>query len=210
MAGEPAFIRSIVWLVFFTGLLNFIPDYISLLETRWLLRRGAGRWKTRNILLADALFTAGISFLLIRLSLGLVYGSGVVLLPAGDNSAQEMAVSVREVDFGSEADQLLDMVTFSEDYGKVTFALQASSENTFGEVPIPVSIFFYSAFVTSAWLWLFALATIVIQGLVFLGERARPLVRAFGYEHTPFRAVGYASIVVVTLFFIAGLPLVIL
>ena len=208
LAGEPAFIRSVLWLVFFTGLLNFIPDYLSLLETRFVLKRWAGRWRTRTLLLSDAVFTAAISFLVISFSMSLVYGSGVILDAGGATDAGSMRVDVRTVALGSAWDQFVDMATFQEEYGAIALSVMASDEGVSGEVPIPVGVFFYSAFITSVWLWLFALATLVLRWVSFIGDRFRPFAEAMGYREAPFRAVGYASIVVVTVAFLAGLPLV--
>jgi len=212
LAGEPAFIRSVLWMVFFTGLLNFIPDYLSLLETRLLLTRMTGRWKTRTILLADALFTGVISFAVIRLSLALVYASGMVMVPVdgGDEAVLTMQVRQQVVDLGSPRDQIIDMVTFSEDFGGISMSIAAEGNDTYGEVPIPIGMFFWSAFVTSAWLWLFAAATVVLRVLATVGARFRPLVAALGASEAPFRAVGYASVMVVTVLFMIGLPAVLL
>ena len=210
LAGEPAFIRSVLWLVFFTGLLNFIPDYLSLLETRFVLKRWAGRWRTRTLLLSDAVFTAAISFLVISFSMSLVYGSGVILYVGDEDAASSMTVDVRSVALGSAWDQFVDMATFQEEYGEIALSVRASDDVVSGEVPIPVGVFFYSAFITSAWLWLFALATLVLRWISFVGEKFRPLAEAMGYRETPFRAVGYASILVVTAVFLTGLPLVVL
>ena len=73
-----------------------------------------------------------------------------------------------------------------------------------------MGIFFYSAFITSAWLWLFALATLFLRWVGFVGGKFRPFAEAMAYRKAPFRAVGYASVVVVTAVFLLGLPLVIL
>jgi len=206
LASEPAFIRSVLWLVFFTGLLNFIPDYLSLLETRVLLRHATGRWRTRTILVVDALFTACISFVVIRYSMELLYGSGIVMR---GSTGGELVVGYLEVDLGSMWGQLRDMVLFSESYGNIFLLVRAEGARTLGEVPVPISVFFYSAFITSAWLWVFAGATVVLRMLTYMGERTRSVMRVLGADLAPFRAVGYASVVVVTVAFALGLPWVI-
>ena len=210
LASDPAFVRAALWLVFFTGLLNFVPDYISLLETRFLLGSMAGRRRLATILLADLVFTATISFVLIRLSMGLVYGSGVVLFDLGSPEAATMRVENEDISFGNLRDQLVDMITMDESWGDVSLSLAVSGEDTSGEIPVPVGIFFYSAFVTSAWLWLFTLATLLVRFVSGLGRAFRPLLRLLDYERAPFRALGYVSAVMISGIFALGLLFVIL
>ena len=53
---------TFILLVVVTAFLNFIPDYLSLIESRWLIAkiRGAGALKTGGLLVLDALTTAAI------------------------------------------------------------------------------------------------------------------------------------------------------
>jgi hypothetical protein len=208
LASDPALLGAVVWLVALTGLMNFVPDYFSLLETRFLLGKAAGRWRTGAILLVDALVTAAISFVLIRVSMEVVYGSGVVIGSGSGSIVATDGVAQRAIDFGRWSDQLTDMVLFRESYGGITLSMVVDGSSGYGEVPVPVGIFFWSAFVTSAWLWLFALAHTLLSVIARLGEGFAPILRLFEVQVAPFRAMGFASVLLVSVAFAAGLPMV--
>jgi len=67
---------------------------------------------------------------------------------------------------------------------------------------LPWGIFFYSAFFTSVWLWLYALA----GGLVKFGHYAdigiRGFKKTFDVENKPLRSLGFVSNVAITLVYV--------
>jgi hypothetical protein len=72
----------------------------------------------------------------------------------------------------------------------------------------PLGIFFYSAFFTSIWLWLYVLAVFVSRVLLRMNSGVGFLLRASDVEQHPFRSMGFVSVLIVTVLFLAGLPLV--
>lgn len=164
-------------------LLNFIPDYVSLLETRWVIRwmEGAGRlWR---LVVVDALVTAFISLLFI----GAFYAA--VVAPS---IGREFALS-----------DLLVTVVWPP-YAPVT----AEGSDEFGLTLLSVS--FYSAFLTSVWLWLYALGTILARLLVRMNSGLGVLLRVTDIGNQPFRSMGFVSVLIVSGLFLLGLPLVFL
>ena len=73
---------------------------------------------------------------------------------------------------------------------------------------LPVGIFFYSAFFTSAWLWLYAASVGVSRVLLRMNNGVGFLLRVTDVERQPFRSMGFVSVIIVSGLFAVGLPLV--
>jgi hypothetical protein len=164
-------------------LLNFVPDYTSLLETRWAIRWMGRAGRLGRLIAVDALVTALISLF----SIGLFYA--VVVAPSMGRSFAigELLVSV-----------------FWPPYAPLT----AENSEAFGLVLLSIS--FYSAFFTSAWLWLYALGTILARLLVRMNSGIGFLLRVTDVERQPFRSMGFVSVLIVSGLFLLGLPFVLL
>lgn len=59
---------DLLWIVVWAGIINVLPDYVSLLETRYLLRHVVGRMRLPTILVLDAIATGTISFIAVALA----------------------------------------------------------------------------------------------------------------------------------------------
>jgi hypothetical protein len=142
---------------------NLIPDYLSLLETRWLIRwmeKGKGLVKG---IAADIAATTVISMASVLLVLA---ATG---FPDGPTSP-------------------LDVVTGRSAY----------------------SVFFYTAFFTSVWLWLYAASVLLSRLLVKLNDGVGFLLNVTDMEQQPLRALGFVSILLVSGIFLVFLPAVLL
>jgi len=85
------------------------------------------------------------------------------------------------------------------------------STEQFGEqFGLPLGIFFYSAFFTSVWLWLYAASVLVSRVLLRMNSGVGFLLRVTDVERQPFRSMGFVSIILVSGLFALGLPLVVL
>jgi hypothetical protein len=60
--------------------------------------------------------------------------------------------------------------------------------------PLPVGIFFYSAFFTSAWLWLYIPAVFLSRVLLRMNNGVGFLLRVTDVEKQPFRSMGFVSV----------------
>ena len=69
-------------------------------------------------------------------------------------------------------------------------------------------IYFYSAFFTSAWLWLYMLSVLASRVLLRMNSGVGFLLRVTDVERQPFRSMGFVSVIVASLIFLMGLPLV--
>ena len=140
---------------------NLVPDYLSLLETRWVIRRmekGNGLLKGIAI---DLVATTAISMASVLLILA------VTGWPDGPTGP-------------------LDVVT-----GRSEF-----------------SPFFYTAFFTSVWLWLYGASVLVSRALVKVNAGVGFLLNLTDVEEHPLRALGFVSILLVSVVFLAFLPVV--
>jgi len=73
---------------------------------------------------------------------------------------------------------------------------------------LPFGLFFYSAFLTSVWLWLYVAAVILSRFLLRMNNGVGFLLRASDVEQQPFRSMGFVSVIIVSGLFALGLPLV--
>ena len=69
---------------------------------------------------------------------------------------------------------------------------------------------FYSAFWTSVWLWLYAASVVVSRRLLRMNSGVGFLLRVTDVERQPFRSMGFVSVIIVSVLFALGLPLVLL
>ena len=140
---------------------NILPDYLSLLETRWVIRwmeKGKGLLKWIAFDLAATASISMASVLLVLAATGWPDG------PTGP----------------------LDVVT-----GRSRF-----------------SIFFYTAFFTSVWLWLYGASVLISRLLVRVNAGVGFLLNVTDVRQSPLRAVGFVSILLVSAIFLLFLPVV--
>lgn len=149
------------FIVFFL-IFNVVPDYFSLLETRFcikLLAKSEHIWSITILLLLDAVFTALIFFTLLFF---LFY---------------EMPVS-------SEPSQ--DIV-WTELLERLKLGLFLQSKHSWEP---SLGLFFYTTFLTSIWLWLFALS----YGALLIAQRMniafRFLIWSLPVKTYPIRTLG--------------------
>ena len=70
------------------------------------------------------------------------------------------------------------------------------------------SPFFYTAFFTSVWLWLYGASVLVSRALVKVNAGVGFLLNLTDVEEHPLRALGFVSILLVSVVFLAFLPVV--
>lgn len=169
----------------FVVIVNLIPDYLSLLETRYVIRWMRFSHSTVRVffLLVFDLAATAVIFL----------GSLAVFLTffliLGDTglSIGEIAGALTEF-----------LSTF------VGLALPLSvAEPGFASPGIP----FYSTFFTSVWVWLYALSGLAVKLTQHLGVGLAFLKRVLDIDNKPLRSIGFVSMMLVTLVYLI-VPLV--
>jgi hypothetical protein len=151
------------------AILNFIPDYISLIKTRifiGVLNRARSLLLMPVVLVADACISAALSVL------ALVVASLLLSQDIDWNA------------FIFEAFPRMLTLKFSSDEGR-----------------IPEGLFLYATFFTSFWLWLSALAAIMLRFGQLLASTRRLFTWLVKIDDKPFKAIGVASLGIETVVF---------
>ena len=237
-------------------LMNIVPDYLSLLETRAVL---AGLERGRRILpgvTLDFLLTTGLSAAAVIVvgvfaldapppssalvdlaKLDPAYGVPDVLALSGsveptmpDTSRSEIRAfqtqgdeayarcraSRARLSVEEASDALCSSISVFVGDGFRFESLRGFPLNGFwrrgsgGSIGLPFGIFFYSAFFTSVWLWLYAASVLVSRVLLRMNNGVGFLLRVTDVERQPFRSMGFVSVIIVSALFALGLPLVLL
>ena len=174
-----------------TLILNVAADYISLLETRLVLGRMTNSDPTDGYslhLAADTLLTLLIWFLFFT---GLPLILAAVLLPVfGDAS-----LFLRSEIWGTASPGFLfgTGVTIQD-----ILALRS------GPSAMPVGIWFYSTFLTSAWIWLYAMSGTLVRATSRIGGGLDSAKRTLNIAEEPVRVVGFAVMLLVSALFAIG------
>ncbi len=148
----------------FPVLCNFIPDYLSLLQTRYfmeIVKAKATKLKLFVVLLFDVAVTISIVIVSITFSgwliVNIVYGNEVTFIDVFENILS----------------QHNELFWFKKDTG--------------GNM---VGVFVYSTFFTSIWIWLFGISNILLS----MASRSQHILKIVKYmlpiEEKPFRSIG--------------------
>jgi hypothetical protein len=170
---------SILFVAVLAAFINFVPDYVSLLETRRVIKWMRGSNRVFGPLVLDLALTTLIS-------LGLMWGGMWTF-----GSLMTLTFQLPPPDqFPAYVRSMVVFRTPTND--------------------LPDAVFFYSAFFTSVWVWLYvaAGAAVRVAGGFNVGLR---LLRTFtDLDEQPFRSLGFAAVLITTLLFLAGIPLIVL
>lgn len=179
-----AFIRSPDWRVGLLGLvsiatfLNVIPDYFSLLESRYVIQRMAAKPSASHILIFLVVdFAATLTiFIIAWVTLGAL---GWLIVQSGPR-------------YESPGDALVYLVISLRDMASLH-----ATENNF-----TLGICLYSTFFTSVWVWLYALSGATVKLLTHFGVGVGGLKNVLDIDEKPIRSLGFVSMLLVTVVFI--------
>ena len=71
-----------------------------------------------------------------------------------------------------------------------------------------VAIYFYTTYFTSVWLWLYAIASLIVKFAYFVGLPLKSIKYVFDIAQKPILALGTVSCLFITLLFIVLAPFV--
>lgn len=153
---------------------NVVPDYLSLLETRWILRRvaQAGIKELIVLLVLDVIITGGI----------FVCGWGILTLIICMVNGESVGVFV---------DVMLEFLN-------ICIQLQPLRDPP--DFP-PIGIFFYSTYFTSVWFYVFVASSIAAKLLYSLGRVGNRVMALLKVEEKPFQSMGLIVVGFLTLAF---------
>ncbi|MFX1453072.1 MAG: hypothetical protein ACFFCM_19715 [Promethearchaeota archaeon] len=171
------------WTAIFSPFINFIPDYFSLLESRYTIKLMSLKPSIDRItifLILDFIFTLSIviiTFYFIYLFI-INYSD-----PGSINAFKKMGFN-KFLIFTINL-QLID----GEQYGNsggIIFFLQP---------------FFFSTFFTSIWVWLFAISGYTVKFLEYAGYSINHTLKYLDIDNKPLRSMGLVTIMLVSIIF---------
>jgi hypothetical protein len=160
-----------------TVITNIIPDYLSLVESRFVLGKMS---ETRSLLgkivwlVVDAFLTAAIVFFFL-------WGSGLLLLPlVPHDSLYAVGCLTREnFDIARMLDIAVAGLTFSTPPGTINYDVSA--------------IYIFSSFFTSFWVWLYLGSSLLVRMAALIPGLRGFLRRACRVEDYPLRVLAVVS-----------------
>jgi hypothetical protein len=160
-----------------TVVTNIIPDYLSLVESRFVLGKMS---ETRSLigklvwLVIDAFLTTAIVFFFL-------WGSGLLLLPlVPQDSLYAVGCLTREnFDFARMVDIAIAGLTFSTPPGTINYDVS--------------SIYIFSSFFTSFWVWLYLGSSLLVRMASWIPGLRGFLRRACRVEDYPLRVLAVVS-----------------
>ncbi len=173
----------IVMVVFATAILNVLPDFLSLLKTRYVIgvMRRTSPPGAIAVLLADAFGSALIGSVTLFL--------GTALLIVGNGG------TVLEV-FRETGDLLSSAISFK---GMNAYVVELPS----------LGVWFYSTFMASLWTWLYGVSSLILRLASSVGGSWKWVRGWVDVKNQPFRSLGAISILVITVVYVVAAPFII-
>jgi len=167
--------EKIILYMFVAGiLLNLIPDYFSLLETRFLLhwlRKSASYLKSFSLMFLDILITFFI-----------FYGTIIIYLSLS---------------------ALTPNIDISPGIFEATWVFIPYSLTFSGMFPF-LGIYLYSTFFTSVWIWLYVLSGFLIKISQRSGRFIKMLRSFLDVKNKPLPSLGFASNLIILILYVIG------
>lgn len=161
-----------------TIILNIIPDYFSLLQTRILinLMPNYNLFGKMLVVIVDLILT----FTIFMLGL-FIFQIMFTLFLFGDNLFERLSII-------EQFNYVLNNLFFTTD-----------------GIDLPIAVWLYSTFFTSIWIWLFFISSMVIKTLNSMGIGIKKIGKFFNTKEKPLSSLGFMAMILVTILF-AVLP----
>jgi hypothetical protein len=160
-----------------TVLTNIIPDYLSLVESRWVL----GRMSTTRALTGKLAWLAIDVVLTSAIVFGFLWVSGWLLLPLVpiEHGYTVGCLSRENFDFMRMVDIAIAGLTFSTPPGTLNYDVSG--------------IYIYSSFFTSFWVWLYLGSGLLVRAAQFIPGLREFLRKACKVQDYPLRVLAVVS-----------------
>lgn len=167
------------------AMFNIIPDYLSLIQTRWFIGRlqmSRRSFAAILLLIGNAIASALIGLITSAIIVSLTYDTTIVRALFDRSEIQEIA--------GIIAQRVIPM--------------QAEPGR------IPIGLFPYASFFTSIWLWLYCLSSALLKLTRGVGFAQSAVTKIINVEEKPFAALGAIAVLLESaLFFVIAVMLVV-
>lgn len=169
---------------------NFLPDYLSLLESRYIIKRMS---QTQSIVKTLVWFIIDLAFT------GFIFiGSSLILIVALNFVFPDVDVlsSVVDVLYILLSGKPIEAVMMR---GPIMWSIVRPLAD-----PLPTQIYFYSTYFTSIWVWLYVLSGLIVKLSKPFFSGIGSFKRVFDIENKPLRSLGYVSVLFITLIYIGA------
>lgn len=189
LIDSPRFVSSIVLFMMFL-VCNLIPDYLSLLETRYIIRWIGKKYSISRatVLLLFALLLTGIIWLI----------------------WSDLIITVVYFCYKGEFPWYLVKFLLASFWVVLRWLFFGSIVHRDNIYMILAKTMFYSAFFTSAWVWLYVSSGIVVKLLNRIGIGLRLFMSVLNIREHPITSLGLIACVLITVLFLIGLGLALL
>lgn len=178
------FVWSQLLAIFLIGaIINLLPDFVSLLETRYIIQ-----WMSRS---KSFLKIFGLLCLDLAVSSLLIIG-GFILLAC--------IVFLVSLIFDLSTDSFPEIVFHLVGVFESGLSFKNNDEGNSG-------IFIYSTFFTSVWVWLYGLSGLVIKTCNKIGQGLNWLKNIFDFENRPLPSLGFVSNLIILFIYLIGFGL---
>lgn len=194
--------REISLVAVFAIYFNFLPDYVSLLETRymirWLIKSNSTMQKLFPIFI-DFMATTLISFFTVAAFT--FYGS-FLFVKAFTTFAEIPLPTLHQALRFVISEPILFFEQVYLTY--ISGILFRPSVASLGRFDIP-AIFIYSTYFTSLWVWLYTISGLVLKLFRLFDPGINFFRKVFDIENKPLRSIGYVSALLITLIYVIAL-----
>jgi len=162
----------IATLLIYPLVMNLVPDYLALLETRWtisLLERSRSVWSSGYLLILNVILNLTLSFLF------LIFMKNIAVWLVFKDASEILTVSSLISNFRN---------------GLLLFSDSAFPFDTMN------GIFIYSTFMTSAWSWIFVISGTILNWLGAIDHAKKRIELWFDIDDKPLTALAWSIIVV--------------
>ena len=170
---------------------TLIPNYISLLQTRFMLRFMEAKqsmfWQF-GLLLSDFVLTT----LLARFSVIFVFTVAMISVSAALNA------DVSFTALAGEWRRQLSGIMLNPHYIPGVLSLRAGISPS-GQIEVSTGPWFYASYVTSVWIWLYLAAGVCIRGATRFDRLTIRLRWLLDIKRQPFRCLGAVSAALIVL-----------
>lgn len=174
--GFDSLVGSLVLYILLSFCFNLIPDYFSLLETRYIIGKLRNVHSTPKIIIFLVIDLVATVFIFL---VGAAIGIAIITIIYGQDNYEE---------------------TLTGFMGMFLSGITMDVSNDY--IPVNMGVWFYSTFFTSVWIYLYVISGMIVKAGSFIGILASCIRKIFDIDKKPLRSMGYVSIAFVSLAFL--------
>lgn len=199
----------VLWLI-----INLFIDYFSLIQTRDFIELlTCSSFLGKILILVGDLILTVLIFLLGTMFISTISDEAIII---PDTISVDVSKFPVEWESGNKIEMIKKMEEAISNFRQIVAPLRNSvrifCEAIFfnkkdSQIPI-TSIFFYSTFLTSFWIWLYLIGGMIIKFFYKFKSRFFKSIKFFDIQKQPLRVIGYTCIVLIIIIMLIILPVI--